>query len=95
MGIPAITDQSRLSQHPDILAHAVDDETVMMSLERDNYYGLDAIGSRVWGLLTEPRTLPEICETLMSEYDVDAATCRRDVTDFLRQLAEQGLVKIE
>jgi hypothetical protein len=95
MGEVKLTDQTRISRDADILAHAIDDETVMMSLERDNYYGLDATGSRIWALLENPHTIQELCEALMQEYEVDASTCRRDVEAFLQKLAEQRLVKIE
>jgi hypothetical protein len=95
MGGLKITDRSRLSRDKDVLAHAIDDETVMMSLERDNYYSLDATGSRIWALLENPLTLNELCAALMQEYEVDASACRRDVEAFLRKLAEQGLLKVE
>ena len=70
----------------DVLAANVDDELVMMRLESNGYFGLDAIGRRIWELLDEPRTVGEICSTLLDEYDVQPAACEADVLRFLNEL---------
>lgn len=72
----------------------MDDTVVMMSLERGKYYGLDKIGSRIWELLAEPRTVADLCATLEAEFEVDAATCSTDVREFLTELASEQLVRI-
>lgn len=64
----------------------------MLNLETDRYYGLDAIGSRIWELLAHPTTAGEICVRLGSEYEVDADTCWRDVSVLLQELLDARLV---
>jgi hypothetical protein len=90
----SLTATARLQQNPDILASASGDETVMMSFSRNNYYGLDEVGSRIWALLAQPQTLDHLCTTLQQEYRVDAETCQREVTVFVQRLLDEGLVTV-
>ena len=69
-------------------------ETVLMSMGRGNYYGLGESGTRVWELLEAPISVDTLCDRLTDEYDVDRATCERDVTAYLRKLIEEDLVAI-
>jgi len=85
---------ARLQQNADILASSLGDETVMMSLSRNNYYGLDEVGSRIWELLAQPQTLTQLCTALQQEFAVDAETCQQEVTVFVQQLANEGLVDV-
>ena len=45
-------------------------DTVMFSIEQGEYYGLNAIGTRIWHLLEKEMSVQEICTILRSEYDV-------------------------
>jgi hypothetical protein len=76
------------------IAVEVDGSVVMMSIVRGYYYGLDTVGKRVWELLAEARSIGQICEQLGSEFEVDPATCERDVMDFVRELVGEGLVDV-
>jgi hypothetical protein len=33
------------------------------------HYGLEEVGARIWELIAEPRTVGEICDTLLDEYE--------------------------
>ena len=94
MNTITLTPTTRLQQNADILASALGDETVMMSLSRNNYYGVDEVGSRIWELLVQPQTLAQLCTTLQQEYVVDAEICQQEVTVFVQQLANEGLVNV-
>lgn len=69
-------------------------EVAILHLEAGTYYGLDAVGARVWSLIQEPRTLREIHEVLVSEYEVEPARCERDLIALLHGLANEGLVEV-
>lgn len=84
---------SRLVRNEEPLTALVDGETVMFSPGQGAYFGLDPIGTRVWELLAEPRSIDEVCATLHDEYEVDAATCRTDVDSLVDQLREANLVR--
>lgn len=85
--------ESRLARSEEPLTAVVDGETVMFSPDQGLYFGLDAIGTRVWELLAQPRSLHDLCSILGGEYDVDPATCRADVRALVAELREARLVR--
>ncbi|MEL7567612.1 MAG: lasso peptide biosynthesis PqqD family chaperone [Dehalobacterium sp.] len=85
---------TRLVQTAGLVAADLDGEKAMMSVEKGKYYGLDATGSCIWELIEKPVTVKEVIEALMDQYDVDEATCQKDVLVFLNKMVDEGLVSI-
>ncbi len=69
-------------------------ETAILDLRSGTYYGLDAVGARIWNLIQEPKTIGEIRNVLASEYDVEPKRCERDLLALLQRLADEGLVEV-
>jgi hypothetical protein len=70
-----------------------DDEAVLMSVEVGRYFGLNAVGARVWELLVErPRTLADLSAAICEEFEVEPAACRADVTTFVQSLIDNGVL---
>ncbi len=70
-------------------------QMLMFHAERDIYIGLTEVGSRVWEMIEQPRSLDEICTLLQAEFAVDDATCRAEVTSFLDVLAAQDAATLD
>ena len=70
----------------------IDNEIVALNIERGTCYGLNSVGSRIWNLLERPVRISDLCATLVSEYDVDATVCERQVLDLLDELRSEGIV---
>lgn len=90
-----ISTESIVNKIEDIVASDIDDEKVMMSVEKGQYYNLDPIGSRVWELIEKPIKVSEMVDALLLKYDVDRKTCERDVLAFLEELHEYGILQVE
>ncbi len=84
---------AKIVRNEEIVSSSMDNDTVMMSIELGQYYGINPVGGRIWELLAQPRTAAVVCDMLMEEYNVPAEECRRDVLEFLGQLFEKKLVK--
>jgi hypothetical protein len=69
-------------------------ETAILGLRDGRYYGLDAVGARIWELLDRPRSPSEIEGVLLEEYEVEPDRLRGDVGKFLGRLEDLGLVEI-
>lgn len=82
----------RLRVHPSVLSRELAGETVLLNLESGVYYGLDAIGTRAWNLLTEERTFDDVCTVMLEEFDVSRDTLRGDLTALVRELCEKQLL---
>lgn len=83
---------SSLTIHPSVLSREVGGETVLLNLESGVYYGLDAVGTRVWNLLAQSKTLTDVCSIMVDEYDVAPDVLLRDLTALVRDLCEKRLL---
>jgi len=86
--------QTTVVRDEDIIFSDMDDETVMMSMEKGEYYGINPVGRRIWELLETPVKVAGICETLSDEYNVSPEQCRKEVLVFLAQLSEKDIIKV-
>jgi hypothetical protein len=91
----SVTLKTVVSQSTDIVASDIDDEKVMMSIEKGQYYGLDPIATCVWNLMEKPVTVSDLIDALLLEFDVDRETCERDVLAFLEEIKEDGILQVE
>lgn len=87
-----ITLESVVRRSSDVMASQVDNELVMMDIERGMYYALNAVGADIWARLAEPQKVADLCAQLQQEYAVDRATCEADVLAVLNDMAENGLL---
>ena len=69
-------------------------EAVILSLKSGAYYGLNAVGASIWNLLQEPRTVSEIRDILLAEYEVEPEQCDRELLALLQQLEAEGLIEV-
>jgi Coenzyme PQQ synthesis protein D (PqqD) len=86
--------ESRLVLSRDQVSCDLAGEAAIVNLKNGVYYGLDAVGARVWNLMREPVTFAGIIDSLLQIYEVERATLEADVRRFLNELAQQGLVEI-
>lgn len=80
---------------PEAMARQVGDETVILDLASGNYFGLDAVGARIWQLIGEGRTLDQVCEVVVAEYDVSRDVAERDLLSLVEELQGRGLLHLE
>ena len=77
-----------------VLARPVADELVLLSLESEEYFGLDAVGARMWQLLSSEPTVHHAFEALLAEYDVDPETLAVDLERLLADLSSRKLIEL-
>ena len=70
-------------------------EVAILDLKAGVYYGLDTVGARIWSLIQEPRTVNEIRDILLEEYEVEPERCERDLLVLLQRLADEGIIEVE
>jgi hypothetical protein len=91
--VPPLSPASRVVRGDGFIDAEVDGEVVALNIEKGTCYGLNKVGSRIWHLLGKPISIKEICAALISEYDVDAGVCERQVFELLQELRAEGLVQ--
>lgn len=90
---PAHADRS-VSIPAHVHVRAVADELVILSLESEEYFGLDPVGTRIWQLLGSHPTVGDAFDALLQEYDVDEATLACDLERLLDELVARRLLEL-
>ncbi len=78
----------------DHLVAELSGEMVILHMEKGVYYGLDKLGTRVWSLIQEHRTIDELVQTILNEYEVEPEQAERDLVALVQDLATNGLAEI-
>ncbi|HWA57914.1 MAG TPA: PqqD family protein [Gemmatimonadales bacterium] len=79
---------------PSVVFCEVDAGAVLLSTTEEVYYGLNAVGARIWSLLPpQHREFDDLCAALVAEYpDADPDELRADVAALLDDLIRSRLV---
>lgn len=77
---------------PHVYNRAVDGQMVLLNLETEQYFGLDAVGTNIVTRLTEQSSESAI-EDLLVDYQVDPQVLRRDIEELLEKLMAAGLLE--
>ena len=90
----AVTLSDVFAPAKDVAFREIDREVVILDLESGSYFGLNSVGSRAWMLVTEGRSLQEVHDALLAEYDVPSDQLQRDLLDWARRLLDKGLLHV-
>jgi hypothetical protein len=75
-----------------VLIRFLDQESVLLNLNTERYFGLDPVGTRMWQLVTSMPTIDAAYFQLIEEFDVDPVTLRSNLAELLEHLVENGLI---
>ena len=78
----------------DVLIKEIRGESVLLNLEKESYFGLDKVGTRMWTALSESESIRTAYDLLLDLYDVEAERLRRDLFDLVKTLVGHGLLQI-
>jgi hypothetical protein len=78
---------------PDIRYRIVADEGVVVRQEAGEVLVLNAVGARVMELLNKPMSAAGLVNVLAEEYDVERATLEQDLSDYLENLLNAGVIE--
>jgi len=86
---------TKVCQSREIDSADLNGEKVMMNLDKGKYFALNLVGSRIWEVIKEEIYVKDIINILLEEYDVDKATCERNVLDYLGVLKNEELITVK
>ena len=72
----------------------MDEETVLLDLKSESYFGLDDVGTRIWQLLKDGKNLQSVFNTLLAEYEVGEEELKKDLQEHITQLTDAGLISL-
>ena len=77
---------------PATASRLITGEAVILSLDTKVLRGLNAVGSRVWDQIDGQRTVDDIVDVIVAEFEVSRPAAAADLDVFMRQLIDKGLV---
>lgn len=86
---------SIILRNEDIDDTDLDGEKVMMNLDKGQYFMMNEVGSRIWEIVSEPKTVKEVMLALLNEYEVEREKCEKTVIEFLSELVKSDLIKVQ
>ncbi|MBN1187693.1 MAG: lasso peptide biosynthesis PqqD family chaperone [Bacteroidales bacterium] len=94
MGKHILSLQSIIKRNPEMISSDMDGETVMMSMENGEYYGLDPIGSRIWAIIENETKIEDLIIQLLDEFEVEREQCEEETLSFINDLSGKNLLII-
>lgn len=94
MVTPDLRPDATVVAAPQQVSALLGDEVVILQVDDGVYYGLGAVGRTVWDLLRQPRSVREMRDLLLDEYEVEPARCEHDLLALLHELAARRLIEI-
>lgn len=89
-----LTFSDRAAAPTHVLVRLLDQESVLLNLETEQYFGLDETGTRMWQLVTTSPNIDAAYEALLAEYDVPPEMLRENLTELLGHLIDHGLLQV-
>ncbi len=85
--------ESKFRLREDVRYRVVGNEAVVVRQEAAEVVALNAVGARVLELMSDERSIDEVVNALISEYDVDRPTLESDVETFVGEIVEAGILE--
>ena len=89
-----LTFNERAAAPAHVLVRFLDQESVLLNLQTEQYFGLDEAGTRMWRLVTTSPNIDAAYQELLAEYDVQPDLLRENLTELLGHLVEHGLLQV-
>lgn len=82
----------RVKVPDDVLISNLQEESVILNLDSERYYGLDSVGTRILSVLTSSDSIEAAYERLVQEYEVDREVLKKDLLELVENLIAQGIL---
>jgi hypothetical protein len=89
----AVDPQSHWRADPDVVTQLVEGETVLVHLQTNEIYALNATATRAWDLLASGMSRESVQEALQSEFDVPPEQLRSEIDALIGGLVEKKLLQ--
>jgi hypothetical protein len=90
-----LADDAIISRKPTLIAADVATESILLDVDSGYFFQLNATAARVWHLVETPRPMSDLYDELAKTFEVDPATCRSDVEEFVGDMVERGLLLVD
>lgn len=86
------TSTQLIPNEAEVAASVVDGEAIIINLSNGIYYSLDGTGGFIWELIAARRTVADIADAILEQYDVSAEQAAADLERLVSELISEKLV---
>ena len=83
----------RIRQSAQVVSSRLGDAGVLVHLQTNRIFEVNATGLRIWELAGTGRTVGEIEDTLRGEFDVEPARLHTELLELVSELSREGLLE--
>ena len=69
-------------------------ELVLMDTKTGDYLGINAVGTQIWNLLIDSKSVLELVTDLINRFEVTESQCQAEVENFLSELEKRKMVSL-
>ncbi|WEZ20688.2 PqqD family protein [Bacillus subtilis] len=84
----------KVKVHKDVIVYEEDGEIILVNMIKNKFYTLDNFSSYIWTKFSEFNDIAKLIDFISGEYKVDKITVKKDIRDFIYDLARVGIVKV-
>lgn len=77
-----------------LAARPLCDQFVVINLQESTFHVLNRLGARIWTAVDGRRTIADIVDCLLPDYDIERSQLERDCRDFLAAMQRAGILDI-
>jgi len=74
-----------------VFSQEIDGEMVLLDMQSEQYFGLDAVGAEIWKLLETGKSVGQVHAAMLEAYDADPQTLLTDIMNFIASLLDSNL----
>jgi hypothetical protein len=89
--------QTKYRHDPSIVSRLIAGEMILVPIRKnvgdmENIYTLNETAARIWELIDGKRTVAEVCQQMLFEYNIDPQQAELDLRELLAELTKQGVL---
>lgn len=84
-----------ISRNENTASRIIDGQAVIMTLGDNTLHTLNDVGSRIWEVCSDPKTIEEIITVINEEYTVSYEEIKADCEVFIQEMLTKGMLTMQ
>ncbi len=85
----------RLRKNPRVTWRPLEGECILLHLDTGFYYTLNPSGRFLWESLDGQKSVAQIHQALLEEYEIDGDSAKRDLLQIVDDLIKEDLISVD
>lgn len=82
-----------ITRNNEILWKLIDEKVVLLDMDEGRAITLNDVGSHIWITLANQKTKDELVQDVVTAFDIDEDTAKKDVFSFLNEMIKKDLIR--